>query len=1311
MKRFHYLLILYTIVLLFWTSFFYAQDDLIIEELISQEAVNIIEENLTEDNIEEINIFTASTQDYIYTWDNEQENLYDQEIYINNTQENIDIPIQENFDFQTKDSNSDQESIINLYSNNNPQLQISEIFRDWTDEWIEISNIWSEIFSWEIAISWAKSSIITIPIFTINPWQSLILWDTCQMLSDISYIWTSWLAMSISDSNPSNISIHYSWELLDYFTLDSNTISLYNNTNTSSEKIKINSDYYITWVNSERIFNVIGWYIANPWTTFSITDTWSNNTWSQTWEIQNTWNLLSDQIYITEVYFDWYNERLEITNLWTWEFTWNISIYWASSSPINLNAIYIQSWESIIISDGFWYFLNTWNIVNSTLNISDTSAISIFLYHSWQELDSFIISQSFVNDINNQKTSFEKIINSDSQLITTITSSDRTINVSSWYLANPRKVYYYTWDITDISTTSWENIFDLSWLTIPIDCTNINQSIFNITEIFAGDGQHSTFIELFALESFSWQVIFSGGLLTSVFSQNLDIQKWDRILISNGYQGLIQDDKIQLETSLSLQSNSWWLIAYGQNWQVLDIVYYYSTNNWLSSYFDWLYSSCARILNHNYHYSPGFDETLLSYFPQWLPVYIEKAVYIWWWGSCNCPNSNTNPDQTWNLNNPTNPIPNQFSGQIKIIYIEYDPVWSDTDNEFVVLQSLSNTDLNLDDFRFQVVGKTSKKTVRWDILYSLSTQSFTWNYQFPNTASCINLLYQDQILDTYCYSGSPNNSSNQEIIPDTNYNSESFGSIEIVYIEYDPEGGDTNNEYIILKLLSWDQINLSSYKLQITKDSKTTNKSISWIIYLWQDQTIRWNFAFPNSTNDWNPVQVSLISPSQEILSTYTYNPNLSKNIPPSWIYNVYSVLDGDTFRVRFNEKLISFRLLWVDAPESSSTRFGYAECFGIQSKEYLKNLINKKDVQIQYESGQLVDSYWRLLAYVFLDSENINQKLIQNWYAREYTHQWNIYQYQSAFNSSQSYASSNQLGLRSNNTCSWQRINALSGKIIQTWNISTWETPNVKIISILPNPKWSDKWNETITLLYQSNSWLQASSWNQIDLWIWFYLLIWTRKKYLTWNILVWETKTFTWDFAFPNSASCIKLYFLSNLIDNFCYDKPKDGTLFQENNWVLALVSTTDISILNKSKLQTIWSNLCLTYEWQIVHCKKIPSSKTSKKNQNKIWLYENYLDLLQEYLKQDRSILFYNTEIKNYFDLLNEAKKNISNWIYYINLDWETLQTSDIYQWYEKKYNLDSFEFTISTLKNNLLWNRVVERYKKLKEDYFKYLEVVH
>lgn len=1189
-----------------------------------------------------------------------------------------------------------------------PNLSITEVFYDWTDEWIEITNFGADIFSWELFISGVKSSIISIPNFTILPNQSLILWDNCLMISNFSCISFTWLAMSISDTNQINISVFYSWQQLDWFFVDQSSVNTYNNTNTSFEKSWLNSVLIITWTLLDRVYNISSWYLANPGIVQTITITWSNNTWTLSWD----YNL--PKLSITEVFYDWTDERIEITNFGTWVFVGNLKISGASSSPFDINNISILPDRSMVVSDDNKYFIDFSNFQIHSMSISDSSAISINLFYSWQILDSFYVPQNFVNNINNLKTSFERVLSS-WNLIMTITNTGRIYNlkqeyISWWYIANPWKVFQITENITDISSTGNWIMLDLSWLVLPINCLDFTTSPFQITEIFPGNSQTSTFIELLWLSDFSGVVTFSGQWLSGNFDINLNISVWDRILITDGLHGILDEQINIVNTSLELASSWWWVGVFGHSGQVLDIVYFVNFWSPKSSYFDWRYASCARVMGEYDNYSPWFRETLLSYFPQWTPVYVDKLVYMgWWWGwSCPVCLSNTGTDNdVWDF---INIYTGSNSGQIKIVSIDYDPEWSDTDRESIALQSLIWQDIDLSDYRLQVVGKDSKKLIRWDILHHYSTETFIGNYQFPNTSACVNLLKDNLILDTYCYLTGGATITNTDTWADWTdvfswtQNFTWNWNIEILNINYNPEWSDSNNESITLKLNWAPTINLSALKLWTLKDGKTTKKSISWILSQWPSQTFIWNFQFPNTTSDWNNIIVSLVFNDNYILDTYSYNPNIPSDLPAAGIYNVYSVVDGDTFKIKNWSKTISIRLLWSDAPESSKTRFGYIECFWSQAKEYLKNLINKKDIMLQYDNSQLVDSYGRVLWYVYLNWQNINEKIIKDWYAWEYTHQNNAYQYQSLFRQAQDYAQQNSLWLRSSFACRWLRTPIWSWIIIpiNTWVANTW-TSNIQILSILPNPQWADKWNEKITLIYNIPD-LDQQSLATLDLSQWYYLLIWTRKKHLTGFLIPWKANTLEWNFAFPNKAACISIAKDKINLDTFCYDKPDNGEEFKINNWILESVSTIDISILNAAKLQTFGSKICLIYKWQTFHCRNMPSSKTSTKNQNKIRLYENYLNMLDDYLRQNRQVLFYNTDIKNYFNLLNEAKKNISDWIYYVNIDWEYIQTTDIAKRYELYYNQTSYDFILNWLKNNIIWMDIVDKYNKLKEEYF-------
>jgi micrococcal nuclease len=144
----------------------------------------------------------------------------------------------------------------------------------------------------------------------------------------------------------------------------------------------------------------------------------------------------------------------------------------------------------------------------------------------------------------------------------------------------------------------------------------------------------------------------------------------------------------------------------------------------------------------------------------------------------------------------------------------------------------------------------------------------------------------------------------------------------------------------------------------------------------------------------------------ETIFDTYLYNPNAPKVTAQSGEVKVYSVLDGDTFRFRKEDgELQSVRLLGVDAPESTTTRYRTTECFGQEAKTYLTNLIKIQFVRLEYdESQQSVDSYGRLLAYVYLGDTLINEKILLDGFAKEYTYK-SDYQQQSSFQSAEQQA------------------------------------------------------------------------------------------------------------------------------------------------------------------------------------------------------------------------------------------------------------------------------------------------------------------
>ena len=135
----------------------------------------------------------------------------------------------------------------------------------------------------------------------------------------------------------------------------------------------------------------------------------------------------------------------------------------------------------------------------------------------------------------------------------------------------------------------------------------------------------------------------------------------------------------------------------------------------------------------------------------------------------------------------------------------------------------------------------------------------------------------------------------------------------------------------------------------------------------------------------------------------------------PSETYLVTKVVDGDTIYVSGIKTRI--RLIGVDTPETVDSRKP-VQCFGPEASKYLSSLILGKYVGLEYDSSVGdKDVYDRLLRYVYLDGESVNQKIILDGYGREASY-GSSYRYRDVFLASQEYAKNNGLGLWSVNTC-----------------------------------------------------------------------------------------------------------------------------------------------------------------------------------------------------------------------------------------------------------------------------------------------------
>jgi micrococcal nuclease len=99
----------------------------------------------------------------------------------------------------------------------------------------------------------------------------------------------------------------------------------------------------------------------------------------------------------------------------------------------------------------------------------------------------------------------------------------------------------------------------------------------------------------------------------------------------------------------------------------------------------------------------------------------------------------------------------------------------------------------------------------------------------------------------------------------------------------------------------------------------------------------------------------------EEFLSDYEYA-------------TVERVIDGDTFVI---ENKTSVRLLGINSPERG-------ELYYNEAREFLEESVLNKTVKLEY-GKEKYDQYKRLLAYIYLDSENINLELVREGFANYY--------------------------------------------------------------------------------------------------------------------------------------------------------------------------------------------------------------------------------------------------------------------------------------------------------------------------------------
>lgn len=87
--------------------------------------------------------------------------------------------------------------------------------------------------------------------------------------------------------------------------------------------------------------------------------------------------------------------------------------------------------------------------------------------------------------------------------------------------------------------------------------------------------------------------------------------------------------------------------------------------------------------------------------------------------------------------------------------------------------------------------------------------------------------------------------------------------------------------------------------------------------------------------------------------------------------------IDGDTASFIYKNEIYKFRFLAIDTPESTTQ----IEEYGPEASEYTCSALkNASKIEIEFEdNSEIKDKYDRYLAYIFVDGELLQEKLLYN--------------------------------------------------------------------------------------------------------------------------------------------------------------------------------------------------------------------------------------------------------------------------------------------------------------------------------------------
>lgn len=1082
------------------------------------------------------------------------------------------------------------------------------------------------------------------------------------------------------------------------------------------EQVFIEYMEYTWWKDHMYPVDIISWFTETGNIDVKIENSIQNEAtinFLHTANIQTT--IILPEIYITEVYFQGSNERLELYNAGDIDFTGTLTLSGVKSSLLILENISIPAHTAIIISDTLdnLEWINNMNVVlrsGQWLWLTDSKDINISLWMDDLQLDIFFVDNTTMTQAKNTKASLHRLLSNNTIVPTT---EDFLYNHSESFLTNPGFVF----------TTPDDQI----------PCTPIGQNI-QIQEVYRWGDIYAPYIELYALIDIDQTLTFSGTLLSGSLSFDISLDAGQRAIVTSISSGHISSISIYDNQKLSIKEWPGNIVIYGQSWQVLDKIDSDTFIRGLSSYRTDIYD-CSAILEEVSMYSPGFDHNFLHYTNSWsASEIVEKIVYIPQPSQCS-PSDEIDEPQS-DISTGSNQTGMSISGiqEIQIVSVIYDPEGSDTDRESITFRSLVDYPVDISHYDIKLDTRTALLSLT-GIILSGQDLIYTGNHRMPNGGTCLRLMQGSIERQVYCYP-----QEDEQVSLDTiDY---TWTQIKIDNVIYDPDGNDTDREQITFSTSG--DVDFSHGFYLLTNGTKRNLTKYSGI-WSWT-YTLTDTFSFPNtkdacvslhyedivfdtycysiarSINDgktntyqYSDIQIEIVNveydpdgldTDRESITLKLVNPSTvdlsdiriyigSGSSNTRRIYGTLSTWDPQTFigNHRFPNRAECLHLAYnnlildtycYDPATNISEDQSYTTDVPKVTIHHIVydpegNDIDNEQIHLLIESGAVVDrSQWW---YLRVNGIKKNLTKFATWQG--------LVKLTSSFAFPNTKSSCVQLRFADMQQDEYCYNPESSSTISDTWVVRSWTYPS--ILAILPNPLGSDTDKEKIILNYSGYSFMQTEG---------LYLDINGRKMKFTGSLLPGDN-TFTANFRFPNSASCIHLGHNTSIIDTFCYALPQQGQRFSNSADTLSQLSEQDRYVLTQTKLKRYANKLCMTYQDTIIKCSSIPAGKLARKQSQQLKLYKSYIDLIHDELLNNRYTIFYHSKLTNYKDLYDMARNEINNDQDYMTLGDKTLPVYDISTRFQLQYEPSLVDYTKYYLGEKLLGDNITTRYTKTKK----------